>query len=365
MIIKCPNPVPERKTKWYIFLAGPIQGAPEWQFSLPVTNKNIIWLSPRRENYKNFEYYEQITWETNFLRMCDIILFYIPEQIKLLKGKDYAQTTRTEFGEYIARRKKIVIGMNKNFKGSTYFQTKCAQYGIKNIHNNLNDCVKEIEQYINECENNKKIFYTSDTHFSSERALISSKRPFLNIEDMDWSLIQNWNKVVHINDTVYHLGDFGSLWPLKYLNGKIILIQGNYEKKIFEENPDIFNEYKNKFSEIYKEPVIISIKDNKYILCHEPLNGLELYNKEKNKNIFVLYGHIHGRQKIKKFGLDVGVDSNNYYPLSEQDILFYKKAIDEGFYDDNVFCYGNEYNNITIDKKKIIKFFWEELIMIK
>ena len=109
MIIKCPNPVPERKTKWYIFLAGPIQGATDWQFSLPVENKNIFWLSPRRETYANFDYYEQVNWETNLLRICDIILFYIPEQTKLIKGRDYAQTTRTEFGEYIARGKKNVL----------------------------------------------------------------------------------------------------------------------------------------------------------------------------------------------------------------------------------------------------------------
>ena len=355
MIIKCPNPVPERKTKWYIFLAGPIQGAPEWQFSLPVSNKNIIWLSPRRETYSNFDYYEQVNWETNLLRICDIILFYIPEQVKQVKGRDYAQTTRTEFGEYIARGKKIIIGINKNFKGKTYIQTKCAQYGIKNVHNNLNDCVKEIEQYINDFEKNKKIFFTSDTHFGLERTLKLSKRPFNSIQDMDWNLIQNWNKVVHISDTVYHLGDFGSLWPMQYLNGKIILILGNYEKKFLEENSKAFNEYKNKFSEIYKESVIINIKDNKFILSHEPLSGLELYNKEisKDKNIFVLFGHIHGRQKIKKFGLDVGVDANNYFPLSESDVLFYKKAIDEGFYDENVFCYGNEsINNINIINKK-------------
>ena len=90
MIIKCPNEVPKKKTKWYIFLAGPIQGAPEWQFTLPTTNKNIIWLSPRRETYSNYDYYEQITWETNLLRISDIILFYIPEKIREIKGRDYA-----------------------------------------------------------------------------------------------------------------------------------------------------------------------------------------------------------------------------------------------------------------------------------
>ena len=196
MIITCPNDVPEKKNKWYIFLAGPIQGAPEWQFSLPTSNPNIIWLSPRRKTYKNFNYIEQINWETNLLRICDIILFWIPEQIKEVKGRDYAQTTRTEFGEYIARGKKIVIGINNNFKGRTYIESKCVQYGIKNIHRNISDCINEIEQYIKECENNKNIFYTSDTHFGSERALNLSKRPFNTVEEMDWKLIENWNKVV-------------------------------------------------------------------------------------------------------------------------------------------------------------------------
>ena len=347
MIIKCPKSVPEKKENWYIFLAGPIQGAPEWQFSLPTKNKNIIWLSPRREDYSNFDYIEQITWETNLLRICDIILFYIPEKVQIIKGRDYAQTTRTEFGEYIARGKKIIIGINNNFPGKTYISSKCAQYGIKTIHNNLNDCIKEIELYIKNCENNTKIFYTSDTHFSSERTFNLSKRPFLNVEDMDWKLIENWNKIVHVNDTVYHLGDFGSFWPMKYLNGKIILIQGNYEKKNWEENPKELNDVKKYFCEIYKEPIIIKNKEVKFILCHEPLSGLDLYKKEilkeKNKkNIFVLFGHIHGKQKIKKFGIDVGIDANNYFPISESDVLFYKKAIDEKFFDDEVFCTGDE-----------------------
>ena len=294
MIIKCPNDVPEKKNKWYIFLAGPIQGAPEWQFSLPSTNKNIIWLSPRRENYSNFDYIEQVTWETNLLRISDIILFWIPEQIKEIKRRDYAQTTRTEFGEYIARGKKIIIGINQNFKGRRYLVTKCEQYGIKNIHTNISDCIKEIEEYIKECENNENIFYTSDTHFGSERALKLSKRPFNSVNDMDWKLIENWNRIVHINDTVYHLGDFGSLWPLKYLNGKIILIQGNYEKKLFEENPAIYTEFKSKFFEIHLEPIILNKQNQKFILCHEPLSGLGIYNKEilkekKGKYICIIW----------------------------------------------------------------------------
>ena len=56
-LITCPNGIPERKKEWYVFLAGPIQGAPDWQFDMPDI-KNVIWLSPRRKTYDDFDYEE-------------------------------------------------------------------------------------------------------------------------------------------------------------------------------------------------------------------------------------------------------------------------------------------------------------------
>ena len=50
-----------------------------------------------------------------------------------------------------------------------------------------------------------------------------------------------------------------------------------------------------------------------------------------------LFGHIHGRQKVKPWeGLDVGVDSNNFTPCSIQDIEFYRNALEKGYYDEEV-----------------------------
>ena len=190
IIIKSPNKLPSKKTKWYIFLAGPIQGAPEWQNQIPNINAEVILLSPRRENYENFNYSEQVNWETISLRIADIILFWIPEEKEKIKNHEYAQTTRTEFGEYLARGKKIVIGVNNNFLGRRYIQSKCEQYGIKKLHDNLNDCIIEIEQYINQYKN-QATFYTSDTHFGSERALTLSQRPFKSVKEMDWKMIEN------------------------------------------------------------------------------------------------------------------------------------------------------------------------------
>ena len=75
-----------------------------------------------------------------------------------------------------------------------------------------------------------KIWFTGDTHFSSERTLELSKRPFRSVEEMDKILIENWNSVVGENDTVYHLGDFGNYEIIKQLNGSINLIKGNYDR---------------------------------------------------------------------------------------------------------------------------------------
>jgi calcineurin-like phosphoesterase family protein len=353
MIIKCPSKLPSRKLNWYIFLAGPIQGAPKWQFSLPINNPKIIWLSPRRENKENFNYDEQVNWETNCLIISDIILFWIPEPIEKIEGRDYAQTTRIEFGEYLARGKKIIIGINKNFPGRKYFEYKCKKYKINKLHDNLNDCIKEVEEYINNFHQKKTIFYISDTHFGSERALNLSKRPFKSVEEMNWKLIENWNKKIHINDIVYHLGDFGELWPLQYLNGKIYLIAGNYEKELINKNKEYKNELEKSFEKVFYEPIINEdFEYSKKVLCHEPLDGLKKYKLMKEKDLdkyknlnFILFGHIHGRQKIKDFGIDVGIDANNYNPISEVEVEFYRKAISEGHYDLEVFC-----NKFSIQK---------------
>ena len=73
-----------------------------------------------------------------------------------------------------------------------------------------------------------KRFFTSDTHFGAERTRTLFKRPFSSIKEMDKSIIKNWNKKVKKEDLVYHLGDFGDFNKVKKLNGKIILILGNY-----------------------------------------------------------------------------------------------------------------------------------------
>lgn len=350
MTINCPNNLPKKKNKWYVFLAGPIQGAPDWQHNMPEID-GVTWLSPRRTSYNNFNYDEQVKWETECLRIADVVMFWVPEPAEVVEGRDYAQTTRTEYGEMLARGKKVIIGINRKFPGRRYFVSKAEQYGLNGVHDTLENTIKELKEYIKECNKKSNVFFTSDTHFSQERTLKLSKRPFRDLDDMDWTIIERWNRVVHPNDTVYHLGDFGELWPMQYLNGNIHLIEGNYErdpnKNGNKPKAERHAEYRKAgfVGGITEDYTIFTDKasnnETEFILCHEPLTGMAVYEKKQhagNDNCMVLYGHIHGRVKVKHFGVDVGTDSWNYTPMSMEDIEFFRNALDKGYYDNEVWC---------------------------
>lgn len=285
-------------------MAGPIIGAPSWQFDIPEI-EDVVWLSPRRFEYGNFDWQEQYDWETFCLRMADAVIFYIPDEEESFEGHQYAQTTRTEFGEIIARGKKIFLSCYPGWPGDRYIKAKMRSYGQEGIYNSLEELVVGLRSWIEERKKDR-IFFTSDTHFGSARALTLCKRPFSSVEEMDLTMMERWNSVVPPTAKVYHLGDFGDEKWKKYLNGEIVQIKGNYDTEGLE-------------CPIIREG---------YQLTHEP--------SRRTLDEGVLFGHTHGRQMIKKYGLDVGVDAHNFYPISKETVEFYMNAIKNN-YDEEVF----------------------------
>lgn len=83
----------------------------------------------------------------------------------------------------------------------------------------------------------ENLFFTSDTHFFHEGIIKFCNRPFESVEEMNETLIRNWNETVPEDGTVFHLGDFAfggwREWMSAYnrLNGKIYLILGNHDMK--------------------------------------------------------------------------------------------------------------------------------------
>lgn len=199
-----------------------------------------------------------------------------------------------------------------------------------------------------------KIFFTSDTHFGSDRVRDLSRRPFKTVAEMDNTIINNWNSVVEKDDIVYHLGDFGDYSRAEELNGRIKLFSGNYEMdslgysidefaKAFKPfNDNIINEVVNKCDKLKRKfnfnQVLYTLANCPFDITIEGLGKVSITHRPEdcNKDLFCLFGHIHKLQMVKKFGLNVGIDCHNSYPISLDDVLFYKNSI-EKVYDDNVF----------------------------
>lgn len=79
-------------------------------------------------------------------------------------------------------------------------------------------------------------FYISDTHLGHSGIIRYDNRPFMNVDEMDETIIQRWNDVVSDADTVYVLGDFSwykedkTLEILNRLSGRKVLIKGNHDR---------------------------------------------------------------------------------------------------------------------------------------
>ena len=70
------------------------------------------------------------------------------------------------------------------------------------------------------------IYYTSDLHLGHANVIRHCNRPFADVTQMDKTLVENWNRIVHRNDTVYIVGDFifrAKCTPDEYLSVLTIL----------------------------------------------------------------------------------------------------------------------------------------------
>lgn len=79
---------------------------------------------------------------------------------------------------------------------------------------------------------------TGDLHLGHRAAIRMCERPLETVEEMNETLIRNFNSCVKKNDTVYILGDIAHRTPvveinqlINRLNGKKILCKGNHDKK--------------------------------------------------------------------------------------------------------------------------------------
>lgn len=170
------------------------------------------------------------------------------------------------------------------------------------------------------------VFFTSDTHFFHANIIKYSNRPFSSVKEMNEQLILNWNKVVRENDVVIHVGDFafGKCTPndvagiVKSLNGIIYFVEGNHDHEI-----TMPAHYKyNLFQEVHKELDIRIVTNQEHPGDYVDIHCAHFPKLVWNRSHFGAwhaFGHVHSTRRIpdqKTTQHDVGVDGNNYTPIS-------------------------------------------------
>ena len=127
--------------------------------------------------------------------------------------------------------------------------------------------------------------YISDYHIGHEKSIQYDSRPFASLDEMNDTIIKNWNSVVSNGDEVYVLGDFAwknelALEVLRQLKGHKFLILGNHDR--------ISAEIEKQFVWV-KELKTIKDRDNYVVLCHYPIAHWE----GADYGYIHLYGHVH------------------------------------------------------------------------
>lgn len=191
-------------------------------------------------------------------------------------------------------------------------------------------------------------FFTSDSHIGHARILELGKgRPFRNLAHMHSILLANAWKVMTPDDELWHLGDAAmgnfddTIKILASYPGKKFLVPGNHDKVFPKLNTASRIE---RFKPLYEaagfqvmdihhlitldadggEPVEVRLSHVPYSPeRYEGRSDKLAFARPENDGKWLIHGHTHSTEKrsdnIRE--IHVGVDANDWTPVSELDIL--------------------------------------------
>lgn len=149
------------------------------------------------------------------------------------------------------------------------------------------------------------IFWTSDEHLGHTNIIKYCGRPFASVEEMDEELIRRHNEVVTEKDTVIHVGDFTLIQNenaviKKYvtrLNGINIFLRGSHDRWLGEEAKSDWE----------------GTVEGQYIFAYH--YACRVWSRS-HYGSWQVHGHSHSRLLPLGKQHDVGVDNNDFRPVS-------------------------------------------------
>lgn len=184
-------------------------------------------------------------------------------------------------------------------------------------------------------EQKDNLFFTSDLHLFHSKVIKHDDRPFIDVDEMNQSIINNWNKTIKKDDIVFYLGDIS--WAgfkktkevVDQLNGKIHFIMGNHDSYKIISKLDRFESISGLMDIYIRDEDVVDKKMRSYqhiVLCHYPMAS---WNRQ-HYGAWHLFGHTHhwfyrgeseiNKELYKRKCLDVGTNGWDYHPVSYEKV---------------------------------------------
>jgi len=161
----------------------------------------------------------------------------------------------------------------------------------------------------------ERTYIWSDQHFFHKNVIDFSERPYMNIDEMNETLVANYNDYVGDDDICFWVGDvgFGNTTQINELleqcNGYKILIIGNHDfngkrrrKLNFDETHLIYN---------------LDVPGVSLVLTHYPMDNIYL-------PWFNVHGHLHNYPKLDTGNVlhfNVNCEAHQYRPAHINEII--------------------------------------------
>lgn len=163
------------------------------------------------------------------------------------------------------------------------------------------------------------VYFSSDWHLGHANIIKYDKRPFKDVEEMNTTILANYNAMIKPEDKFYYLGDFcmgdhskAESYLKQMTPCKWYFIKGNHDKK---QTIDLYKKYGIYLGGIAE----ITIEKKPITLCHY---AMQVWN-HSHHGAFHLHGHSHGTLPEDPFAykFDVGINCWDYQIISWKEVV--------------------------------------------
>lgn len=154
-------------------------------------------------------------------------------------------------------------------------------------------------------------WFTADYHLGHKNIIKYCNRPFTSTSEMDAIIMDNLLSHTRKGDTLYFLGDLSFRADLARLfcetiHGRLrlVFIKGNHDRDIVQGSLPGLDHVQGLKT--------IRVESQVIILCHY---AMRVWDRSHHGS-WQLHGHSHGTLNPSGLQYDVGVDNNNFMPVS-------------------------------------------------